>query len=161
MIVLDENNKAIYLHDIKAPILIDHFWCLNLDIMDFTLCPLNMLVETTGPALQVRSNGFNFWLPASWYALICDDETSVLDICKINEFASKNFTAVTYGNSQCMITSANLSIVDYNPKMSIVSPALNNNQMLCHPITPYKWITITSNDVYNKYLKQTTIGDLF
>lgn len=161
MIILNEHSEAVYLYDIKAPILVDYFWSLNLSLMDFTLSPLSMMIETQGPALQLRSNKFNFWIPASWYVLIFDSENSILDICTADELAWKDFSAVTYGNKQLMITSTMLSIVDYDPDRIIVSPALNNDQMICHPISPERWISITPNNVYNKFLKNKTIGDLF
>lgn len=161
MIILDENEEAVYLHDIKAPVVVDYFWTLNLSMMDFTLSSLDVLIETTGPALKLRANNFNFWVPASWYILIYDLDNSILDICTINELSWKSFSAVTYGNNQLMISATNLSVTDYNPDKVIVSPALNNDQMLCHPITPTKWISVTPNNVYNKFLKNKTIGDLF
>lgn len=161
MLILDENDQAIVLHDIKAPVPIDYFWCFDLNMFDFTLTPLSVLTEIIGPGLNLLINGFSFWLPSSWHVLVYDEENCMLDICKSSELPWKGFTAVTYGQSETMVTPSHIRVIDYKPKISIVGPALNNYQMLCHPISPTKWVIVTPNDVYNKYLKMRTTGDLF
>lgn len=161
MLILNEHEQSVLLQDIKSPVPSNFFWSLNLEHMDFTLTPLEILTETTGGAVKLECDGFSFWVPTNWSVLIYDPENSILDLCKAPDLALKDFEAVTHGANQKRITGTKISVIDVSPDVSIVAPLLNTPVMLCHPIAQDKWIVTTPNRVYNKFLKNMTIGELF
>jgi len=160
MLVFDEQSHPIILEDIYTPILTDYIWVLDLEAMDFTLAPLLVLEEIMCPSIQVRIEGFDFFLPTTWNMLIVDPETSQLDVIKIKNLAGKQHTALIYGPNMPRPTVGNVSVVDYSPNHQNIGPSLNKNQMVCHPIGPDRWINVAPSDTYNKYLKDSVIGDI-
>lgn len=160
MLIFDADNNPIILDNIHVPTLSDHLWVLDLSIMDFTLAPLLILEETVCPSLQVRINGFDFVLPASWNILVYDKDTSQLDVIEIAESAGKEFTSLVYGPKKSAIMPGVISIINYYPEFKNVGPSLNKHQMLCHPIGPGEWVCVSPSDTYNKYLKDCIVGDI-
>lgn len=163
MLIFDETDKAVIIDDIYTPLPIDHFWVLDLKMMDFTLTPLLVLEETICPSIQIRVNGRELYLPATWYMLVFSEETSDLDVVEIGELAGREFTAFIYDNSNPRITRYKpgvVQVVDFSPSYVNVSPTLNKHQMLCHPVGPAEWICISSGDCYNKFLKDCVVGDI-
>ncbi len=160
MIVLDANNKALILESIYTPTIADHIWVLDFNMMDYTLAPLLVLEEMVCPAVEVMINDFRFLLPAYWNMLVVDEETYQLDVVLIEDLAGKEFTALVYGPDMVIGELAVVRVMDFIPSAQIVGPFLNKHQMLCHPISPTKWISIAPSDSYNKYLKNTLMGDI-
>lgn len=160
MLIHDENNRTIILNSILTPTLCDYFWVLDLAIKDFTLAPLTMLEETTGPAITLNIQGFEFTLPAKWGILVQDHDTTFLDYIEVSNIPGRDFTAMVYGPDMARPNVANVSAIDFHPNHVAVSPSLNKNQMLCHPIAPDKWVMISPSDPYNKYLKNALKGDI-
>lgn len=160
MLIFDANANPIILDSIHVPTLTEHFWVLDLSIMDFTLAPLISLEEVVCPSLRVQVRGFDFVLPANWNVLVYDKETSQLDVVELSEMCGREFTALVYGPSLSYPSPAVVSIVDYHIEHKNVGPLLNKQQMLCHPIGPGEWINVAPADGYNKYLKDKMVGDL-
>lgn len=160
MLIFDENEQPIILDSVHGPTVTDHFWVLDLKMLDYTLTPLMFLEETTAPSVRVRIQGFEFYLPTSWTMLIYDPETSYVDTVGVDELAGKDFTAFTYGPNQKMAIASKVTVVDYEPSHVNIGPSLNKDQMLCHPVGPDMWIHVASSDVYNKYLKDVAIGNI-
>ncbi len=161
MLLFDEYNRTIIIDDLLTPITIDYFWVLDLELKDFTLSEIKMLEAITGPAVCLEINGFRFWVPTSWFILIVDEETNEIDLIQIPEGSGKSFTAL--GGSFELVRPYYLpmKIVDYHPCKKLVSPSLTREQMLCHPVDPQTWVSITPLDQYNKYVKDLSIDDLF
>lgn len=160
MLIFDANNKPIILESIHVPITTDYMWILDLNILDFKLAPLTILEEIICPSLQVQINGFEFILPASWSILVCDRDTLQLDIVELAAAAGKEFTALIYGPKRTSPYFTTISVTNYFLEQKNVGPYLNKYQMLCHPVGPGEWVCISPSDVYNKYLKGCTIGDI-
>lgn len=160
MLIFDENNKTVVLDNIYTPIGTDFFWSLNFDIMDFTLSPLQVLEETICNSVKVRVAGFEFVIPAIWSMLVVSDETQQLDCVEARKLGGREFTALVYGPNYPIAKSVPVIVVDYFMEYNNISPVLNKNQMLCHPIGPSEWINISPSDSYNKYLKNCTVGDI-
>ena len=163
MLIFDDNNRTIILDDIYTPTPTDYMWVLDLQIMDYTLAPLLVLEEIICPSIQVRIRGFEFYLPANWNILVFSEETSELDVVEISEIAGREFTAFVFDISNPNITRYEpgiVTVVNYKSEYINVGPSLSKHQMLCHPISPTEWVNVTPSDTYNKYLKETVVGDI-
>lgn len=160
MLVLDNDNRALILDDIYTPTISDHFWVLDLQMMDYTLAQLLVLEEIVAPTIVLRVMGFEFPLPANWNILIVDDDTQQLDVIEIKDVAGKELRAFMYGPDKSRHGLATITVADYYPNHHNVGPSLSKHQMLCHPIAPDTWVNVAPSDGYNKYLKEKVAGDI-
>jgi hypothetical protein len=160
MIVFDNNSRPLILDSIFVPTATDHVWVLDLAMMDFCMTPLLLLEEITCETIEVTIEGFAFCLPAMWNILIHDTETAQLDIMRINELCGREFTAFVYGPKMLMPRGAIVQTTDYYIEHANIGPSLNKHLMLCHGIGPDAWVVVGPNNLYNKYLKDKTIGDI-
>ena len=163
MLIFDDNNKPIVLDSIHATTPTSYMWVLDLNIMDYTLAPLMVLEETICPSMRIRIRGFDFFLPANWNLLVYSEDTFQLDVVEVSELAGREFTAFVYDISNPKIVKYRPGVVtvsDYAAEHVNVGPALNKNQMLCHPISPFEWVNVTPSDSFNKYLKELVVGDI-
>ena len=160
MLIFDTNASPIILDSVFVPTVTDHFWVLDMSIMDYTLTPLISLEEVICPSLLLRVNGFEFVLPANWNILIYDRETSQLDTLALKEACGKEFTALVYGPNKTQHSAGVITVVDYFVEYKNIGPLLTKQQMLCHPIGPDEWINASPSDAFNKYLKDRSVGDL-
>lgn len=159
MLVFDNNNPII-LDSIHTPTVADHFWVLDLNMMDFTLAPLLVLEEIIAPTIEMVIMGFAFPVPANWNILVVDEETSQLDVVEVAEVAGREFRAFVYGPNRPRHEMATISVSNYYPNHLTVSPSLYKYQMLCHPIAEDRWVNVAPADTYNKYLKDKIAGDI-
>lgn len=160
MFLCDNDNKAIILDSIHTPTMTDHFWVLDLSIMDYTLSPLLILEEVVSPSIEIMINNFRFILPANWNVLVADEDTTQLDVVEVSELPGKEFRALVYGPSKLIAEMLPIRVTNYFPNYKNVGPNLNKHQMLCHPISVDSWINVAPSDTFNKYLKNCTIGDI-
>jgi len=160
MLIFDDESNSVILDSIHVPTTTDHFWVLDLNMLDYTLTELKILEEIVAPTVIVSIEGFDFPLPASWNILVVDDESMVLDVVELSEVAGREFSALVYGPNVPMAKTAIISVKNYFPSYPNVGPQLSKHQMLCHPVAPGHWINVSSSDTYNKYLKDRVVGDL-
>lgn len=160
MLIFDSESHPVIIDNIFVPTATDHFWILDLDMLDYTLAPLTTLEQVVCPSLQLRINGFEFILPANWNILVYDRDTSQLDVVELSESAGREFTSLVYGPALSKPVPGIITITNYYVEAVNVGPTLNKHQMLCHPIGPNEWINISPSDVFNKYLRNKTVGDL-
>jgi hypothetical protein len=160
MLIFDENSKPIIVDGLHTPLLSEYFYVLDLNLMDFTLTPLNVLEETVAPTITLSIEGFDFNVPANWNILIVDDETMQLDVTEIADIAGTEFKAFGYGFDNVNFDSYLINVHNYFTQYPNYGPSLSKNQMLCHPISQTRWINIAPSDTYNKYLKNKLAGDL-
>jgi hypothetical protein len=160
MLLFDDHNHPIILDNIHGPTVTEYMWVLDLSIMDFTLTPLLMLEEVYCPSIQFQINGFEFILPADWNILVCDAETTQLDVVELSEAAGREFTAVVYGPTCHQPDSAGIIVTNYFIEHKNVGPSLNKHQMLMHPVGADVGVMVGPSDVFNKYLKGKMVGDL-
>ena len=160
MLIFDETNKPIILDSIYGPTPSSHMWVLDFTIMDYTLAQMNMLEEVVCPSIQVRVNGFDFILPANWNILVFDQDTTQLDVVELSEATGREFNALVYGPKLGRPFPSPITVINYFIEYKNVGPSLNKHQMLCHPIGPNEWVSVSPSDSYNKYLKDTIVGEL-
>lgn len=160
MLIFNEYSHPTIIDNIHGPTVSEYAWVLDLVQLDFMLTPIVMLEEVICPSVQLLVNGFEFLLPANWNILVYDRETVQLDVIELSETAGRQFTAFTYGPTKSHPQPMLVTITDYKIEHKNVSPSLNKHQLLCHPVGPEEWVCVGPSDVYNKYLKDITIGDL-
>lgn len=160
MKVIDEQNDITEIVDITAPVRSEFFWVLDLSIMDYTLAPLAVLEEVSCPTFEVEVGGVEVSLPASWNMLIYDSETGDVDLIPLCEMTGRSFTALGFGPNRALAKPLSVRIMDYRPYAKNVGPSLNKHQMLCYPINDDTWFTVSAADVYSKYLKNISLGDI-
>lgn len=160
MLVFDNKNEVLMIDNIYSPTASDHFWVLDLNMMDYTLSPLLVLEELVCSTVELLIWGFKFKVPAHWSILVVDDETMQLDVVDVGkELAGTEFRTLVHGPNRPNVDCALVQVTDYFPSYRNVGPSLNKHQMLCHPISPDAWINISPSDTY-KYLKNAVAGDL-
>lgn len=160
MYLFDGNSKPIIIDNIFGPIVSEYMWILDLELKDFKLTQITVLEEIICPSFELQILGTRIILPATWYVLVYDPETSQLDVVQIADTAGREFTAFVYGPTLTHPLAGRITVTDYFIEHKNVGPLLNKGQMLCHPIGPNEWINVSPSDSYNKYLKDNIVGDL-
>ncbi len=163
MVISDENSFPIFIDNIETPTNIKHFWVLQLDLegeSDFTLQELVMFAEQTTPTLEFLIDGFLVEAPTNWNILVFSEETGQIDVAEISDLTRSTFTALVYKHATGKVVPGHVQVIDYHWEAHIKSPALNKHTMLCHHVGPDGWVCLAPTDNYNKYLKDSLIGDL-
>lgn len=163
MVISDENSFPILIDSIDTPTLTDYFWVLQLslhDDMDFLLQPLKMFEEQTTPTLEFLIGGYLVEAPTNWNILVYSEETAQLDVAEISDLTRSKFTAVVYIHETGKIVPGPVTVIDYHLEAHVRNPTLNKHTMLCHHVGPKAWICLAPTDNYNKYLKNSLVGDL-
>lgn len=159
MLIFDSNSKPIIIETLKSPVVSTHFWSLNLEQQDFVMTPIVYIEEIVSASIQLDVAGFRFFVPATWYVLVADKETAMVDAVRVSDVSCNEFTAFVYGPNRSKADCVTVRAVDYSPSHANVGPSIHKNEMLCHPIDPLRWICVGPSDPYSRYLKNTAISD--
>jgi len=163
MVISDEKSFPILIDNIETPTLTNYFWVLQLALhgeIDFTLQELVMFEEQATPTLEFLIDGYIVEAPTNWNILVYSEETAQVDVAEISDLTRSRFTALVYIHKTGKIIPGPVQVVDYHQEAHISSPALNKHTMLCHHVGPDGWVCIAPTDNYNKYLRNTLVGDL-
>jgi hypothetical protein len=160
MYIFNEYSQVTSVESIHVPTLAEYFWVLDLSIFDYTLTQLAMLEELECPTLDISIENFTFPLPAHWYILIADPETSQLDAIKVHDITVGTFHVVCNNMKTNKVKLRNAKAIDYSPSYANVYPSIQSNQMICHAIGPNTCIHVSSYDTYGKYINGLLVGDL-
>jgi len=163
MVISDENSFPILIENIETPTLTNYFWVLQLSLqgeIDFTLQGLEMLEEQSTPTLEFLIGGYLVEAPTNWNILVYSEETAQLDVAEISDLTRSRFTAVVYLHKTGKVVPGPVKVIDYHREAHIRCPTLNKHTMLCHHVGPSGWVCLAPTDNYNKYLKDTLVGDL-
>ena len=157
------------LDSLTSPVVIKHHWTFNGPACDYMLSPITYLEETSGAAIKLRVNNFEFWVPSSWNILVTDTETYQLDTVNIQSCSTVSHSIFIFSPSEMRLRTALADVVDYKENVSLVHPMINKGTMLVHPIGPslnmrekdlQLSVTIGPHDLY-KHLANKVIGDIF
>jgi hypothetical protein len=159
MLIFNSRDNIENISSLSAELSDDYMWILDLEMLDFTLSPVELLMEIECPIITLKFNNLVFDLPTNWFMLIYDEETTMLDVVKVSDMVGKGHTAFVYGNYETRVTSTPLTVIDYSPRKVVALPSLTKKQMLCHPISDSKWICIGITDVFAKTVKDLSVGD--
>jgi len=168
MLCLADYNFPYIIENLTSPIGIRHHWIFSGPMCDFTLAPITYLEETTGAAIKIRINNFEFWVPATWNILVTERETCQLDTVAITNCASIMHTAYCFSPTEMHLRTFDIIVVDYAESKSLVHPMINKGTALVHPTGPIlktinqtiqTAIVIGPHDLY-KHLTNKVVGDL-
>ncbi len=169
MLCLPDYNKPYLIESLHAAVAIKYHWVFNAQICDFVLAPIHYLEETSGSAVKVRINNFEFWMPATWNILVTDRETYQIDTVGIQQCAATSHIAFSFSPDEMKLRTLEIMVLDYVDSMALVHPMINKAQALVHPVGPspkgigkeYQLnVVIGPHDLY-KHLQNKVVGDLF
>jgi hypothetical protein len=167
VLILTEYNAPYIIWSLTAPCVPKYNWVLAGDIQDFRLSPISYLEETTGPAIEVMINKTRFRVPASWYILICDQETMLIDTIQIAALSGSTHQALLMCPTSSNLYLDEVKIVDYIPSDVSHHVSIAKGTMLCHPVGPV--LDNKHEEVYSclvgpydmyKYLQNMTAKEL-
>jgi hypothetical protein len=169
MLCLPDYNKPYILSSLTAPVVVRHHWIFKGDLCDFMLSPITYLEETSGAAVKVRINNFEFWIPATWNILVTDRDTFQLDTVSIQSCASVKHDVFVFSPNEMKLRTLTAEVIDYQENSALVHPMINKGTALVHPIGPsinirekdmQLAIAIGPHDLY-KHLANKVVGDIF
>lgn len=134
MLILPEFQRPYLLDNPSAPIVAKLFYSFSAAMLDYTLMPIHYLEETTGAAVNVRINEFEFAIPYNWYIMISDPDTLSLDFVPIHECATTKCFALLMTPADTQFRLAEIKILGINPEVSLVHPMITKNTAFCHPV---------------------------
>ncbi len=153
MILLDSNDTPTPITNLADAKSMQGFWQYDLQRKDFFCSDLTAIVELQSSALTIAVNNNLIHLPVDWYTIVCDKMSGVIDTIKIHELTNTNFKLFVVGPKLHTITETGYQVVNFDHNRTFFYPTFLKHQMLCIAITPSKWIFLTPNDTYQKYIK--------
>jgi hypothetical protein len=167
MRLLDSGNNIHTIESINknTELSLNDNFVYDLSISDVVLKPILALEELTSPAFECELLGDRFFVPANFYTLIYSPETSQVDTVKFIDIVSNNANIVIggwkYGNN---VDDYSVKIVDFTQSKTFIMPLNCKQHLTCLPFNDsndntVKWIYTTPYDVYNRYLKNSLLGD--
>ena len=169
MLCLPDYNKPYILSSLTDPVVIKHHWIFNAPQCDFMLSPITYLEETSGAAVKLRINNFEFWVPATWNVLVTDKDTYQLDTVGIQSCGPSKHEIFIFSPNEMKLRTMRADVIGYDENSSLVHPMINKGMALVHPIGPslnakekdmQLSIVIGPYDLY-KHLSNKVIGDIF
>lgn len=134
MIILPEFQKSYIIESATSPCVAKHFWAFSGTMLDYTLLPITFLEETTGAAVTLEINEFEFTLPYNWFIMVSDPDTLALDFMQLADCATVHSYALTMTPQDSKFRIADIKIKNVVEDVSLVHPMLQKNTALCHPI---------------------------
>ena len=144
MLYFGEDNRVHKIESIETVPDSKYFWVLNLKERDFMLKQLAVLETRVLPLVTVKTpSGITFDLPASWYVLIVDLDTTQIDVVRLSMIGGKLYDIFTFGPDMLKPTTSHLQIIDYKQSGEFTTCSINSHEMLCHAIDGHRWINIS------------------
>lgn len=168
MLVLPDFNKPYSISSLTDPIVVKYHWIFNAQQTDFMLNQITYLEETTGAAVKLRINNSEFWVPASWYILVTDRDTYLLDTVGVQNCAAARHLAFSFSPYEMNLRTLDIDVIDYVEEISLVHPMINKGCSLIHPVGPNPIgqtkrlqlsVAIGPHDLY-KHLVNKVVGDV-
>lgn len=134
MIVLPEYGYPYAIDSVSEPIVPKYTWFYDTALNDFVLRPIRLLEETTGPAVLVQINNSQFMVPASWYLLVVDETTKLVDTVQIAECKSDSYEAFLMHPDESSYSTAPIALIDLSMQESCVHVMIPKQHMMLHPV---------------------------
>ncbi len=168
MLCLPDYNRPYVTDSLTAPVVIRHNWMFSGPLCDFVLNPILYLEETSGAAIKIRVNNFEFWVPASWNILVTETETYQIDTVGIASCANIEHLAFAFCADEFKLKTLKVVVTDYAESMAMIHPMINKGMALVHPVgpelqgikNPLLSVVIGPHDLH-KYTAHKVVGDLF
>ena len=167
MVILPDYGRPYIIDDLSAPMIVTHHWLFSGSLQDFVLGPISYLEETTGPAIRLMIEGYQFDVPAAWNILVTDNDTYMVDTVNVAKCAGNPFYAFIMTPNDTKVRTAEITIIDYIEHASLIHPLISKGHMMCHPVGPQVYNGKTSelccligpHDL-QRHFSNITIGDI-
>jgi len=167
MLFLSDLNKPYIVDSLNQPMVIKHHWIFSAHMLDFKIAQISYLEESSGPAVKLKINDFAFFVPATWNILIVDDDTYQIDTIPVTSCSNSKCHAFAMSPTDSKMRMFEVTIDDFEPKMSLVHPMIQRATALCHPIGTVVdrqqesdvCVIVGPFDLH-KWLNNKTIGDI-
>lgn len=160
MILHDIEGKPLVINDIRDKLRSKHIWCLDLKMLDYTVKPIKVLEENICNSVILKINNRQLCVPAYWYMLVCDPDSTQLDAVSVSALSNSEFHALVYGHRLDRPEFLPVKVIDWVYDEPNVYPIHNRNYMLCHDIGDGRWVSLSFSDSYNRFLNNKTANDL-
>ena len=134
MLFLSDLNKPYIVDSLNQPMVVKHHWIFSAHMLDFKINQISYLEESSGPAVKLKVNDFAFFVPASWNILIVDDDTYQIDTVPVTSCSNAKCHAFAMCPTDSKMRMFEVTIEDFEPKMSLVHPMIQRATAICHPI---------------------------
>lgn len=134
MLALPEYGHPYLIESVTGPVVPKYTWFYDVSLNDFMLRPIRLLEETTGPTVFLRINGFEFYVPASWFILVVDEETKLVDTVQITQCSSSNYLAFLMHPSVHDYALSPITLLDLDMRKSCTHIMIPRNHMTLHPV---------------------------
>ena len=167
MLFLSDLNKPYIVDSLSQPMVVRHHWVFSAHMLDFKIANISYLEESTGPAVKLKINNFGFYVPSTWNILIIDDDTYQVDTIPVTSCSNYKCHAFGMSPTDSKMRLLEVSIEDFEPKMSLIHPMIQRATGLCHPVGVVQdrqketdvCVVVGPFDLH-KWLNGKTVGDL-
>ena len=160
MILLDPYNTPHHISSLTDVKNMNGYMYYDLIETDFFPGRTTAVVELQSSSLTIEVEKNLIHLPVNWFVVVCDKATSQLDTIPVHELTNTNFKMLGTGPKVHVVTEIGYRVVNFDHDRTFYYPIFTKFQLLCVAVTPSKWILISPNDTYQKYLKHLCIADL-
>ena len=167
MLFLSDLNKPYIVDSLNQPMVIKHHWIFSAHMLDFKLANISYLEESSGPVVKLKINDYAFFVPATWNILVVDDDTYQIDTIPVTSCSNARYHAFAMSPTDSKMRMFEITIDDFEPKMSLVHPMIQRATAICHPIgtaidrqKETDVCAIVGPFDLHKWLNNKTIGDI-
>lgn len=160
MILHDEYGKPLVINSLLDKLRTNYAWCLDLKAQDFRLHTIKVLEECKCSTVSLKINGRLLNIPAYWFILVGDPETTQIDAVQASVLANSTFYALVYGSKLASPEYVPITVVDWVVEEPHIYPTHTRGIMICHDVGDGKWVSCSFSDTYTRFLKNKTVGDL-
>ena len=126
---------------------------------DYVLLQICVGIELESSSLTVDIGGRQVHLPVNWFVIVCDKANGVMDTIQVHELTNTNFKLFVGGAKNHTVEETGYRVVNFSQSRTFFHPALTKHQLLCIGIDNEKWILTAPIDLYQKYIKHSTLYD--
>jgi hypothetical protein len=138
---------------------LERFWNYDLRQQDYFCSQLTVVIELQSSALTIAVGKVTLKLPVDWFVIVCDKMTGSIDTIKVHELTNTSFKLFVIGPTYHTVTETGYRVIDFDQSTTFFHPVLGKHQLLCTEVNPGKWILVSPNDSYQKYLKNMALAD--
>jgi hypothetical protein len=171
MLILTEFKRAYILDNIAAPVVPKNLWVYNAQVNDFMYAPLKTLEEYTGPTVTARINGMEMKMPASWYIVITESDTMVVDIVQFSSVSLGYYETLAISVEDLKFRLLPIEIIDYEQRGTVVVPNLARATAALHPVgpmddmlyqpkSPIYSVMVSHQDLYTRYINGKNVYEI-
>jgi len=154
--ISDTGRNILTTADIKK---LDGFWNYDLRQQDYFCTALSVVIELQSSALTIAVGKTTLTLPVDWFVIVCDKMTGSIDTIKVHELTNTSFKLFVVGPKHHTVTETGYRVIEFDQSRTFFHPVLGKHQLLCTEVAPGKWVLVSPNDSYQKYLKNMALAD--